>query len=89
MKLLVPCSFIHVHTLGDEVLHFRVEGAKQKNEDSTRRAVRAQILAKASEALGTGKAATEWISSPAMRLDGARTIDLMALKRGRLSFRNF
>jgi MSHA biogenesis protein MshQ len=27
LKLLVPCSFIHVRTLGDKVLHFRVEAA--------------------------------------------------------------
>jgi hypothetical protein len=27
LKLLVPCSFIHVHTLRDEVLHFRFEAA--------------------------------------------------------------
>jgi hypothetical protein len=29
LKLLVPCSFIHVHTLRDEVLHFRFEAALQ------------------------------------------------------------
>jgi hypothetical protein len=27
LKLLVPCSFIHVHTLCDEVLHFGFEAA--------------------------------------------------------------
>ncbi|WP_309974902.1 hypothetical protein, partial [Variovorax guangxiensis] len=30
LKLPVPCSFVHVHTLGDEVLHFRLEAAQEK-----------------------------------------------------------
>jgi len=33
LKLLVPCSFIHVHTLCDEVLHFRFEAARDTYRD--------------------------------------------------------
>ncbi|MBT2322250.1 hypothetical protein J7E62_07820, partial [Variovorax paradoxus] len=36
LKLPVPCSFIHVHTLGDQVLHFRVEAALENHRRQRR-----------------------------------------------------
>jgi putative toxin-antitoxin system antitoxin component (TIGR02293 family) len=46
------------------------------------RSVRVQTLAKASEVLGSSKAAKEWLVSPAMGLNGARPIDLLRTNDG-------
>lgn len=62
--------------------------SKRKMKVPTR-VVRAEILAKASEVLGTRKAAKEWMSLSAMGLDGARPIDLVCTEDGARTVRDF